>query len=55
MPFETTRPLRFGDCDPSGIAYFPSYMHMLVGVTEDLFADLDGLERKEVEKLLSEE
>lgn len=40
MAFETTRPLRFGDCDPSGIAYFPSYMNLLVGVTEDLFADL---------------
>jgi 4-hydroxybenzoyl-CoA thioesterase len=38
--FETTRPLRFGDCDPSGIAYFPSYMNMLVGVTEDLFASI---------------
>lgn len=37
MAFETTRRLRFGDCDPSGIAYFPSYMDMLVGVTEDMF------------------
>jgi len=40
MAFETTRPLRFGDCDPSGIAYFPSYMNLLVGVTEDLFAEM---------------
>jgi 4-hydroxybenzoyl-CoA thioesterase len=38
VSFETARPLRFGDCDPSGIAYFPSNMDMLVGVTEDLFA-----------------
>jgi len=37
MAFETMRRLRFGDCDPSGIAYFPAYMDMLVGVTEDLF------------------
>lgn len=36
--FETCRPLRFGDCDPSGIAYFPAYMDMLVAVTEDLFS-----------------
>lgn len=36
--FETQRKLRFGQCDPSGIAYFPAYMDMLVGVTEDLFA-----------------
>lgn len=35
--FETQRKLRFGQCDPSGIAYFPAYMDMLVGVTEDLF------------------
>lgn len=39
MPaFETSRPLRFGDCDPSGIAYFPSYLNMLAGVLEELFA-----------------
>ncbi|OJT99842.1 MAG: 4-hydroxybenzoyl-CoA thioesterase [Rhizobium sp. 63-7] len=38
--FATTRPLRFGDCDPSGIAYFPSYLNILVGVLEDFFADL---------------
>jgi 4-hydroxybenzoyl-CoA thioesterase len=34
----TRRPLRFGDCDPSGIAYFPSYFDMLSGVLEELFA-----------------
>lgn len=33
--FETTRVLRFGDCDPAGIAYFPSYFHFLNGVTEE--------------------
>ncbi|WP_104667814.1 acyl-CoA thioesterase [Ensifer adhaerens] len=38
--FRTKRPLRFGDCDPSGIAYFPSYLNILVGVTEDFFASL---------------
>lgn len=36
--FRTTRPLRFGDCDPSGIAYFPSYLNILVGVLEEFFA-----------------
>lgn len=35
--FRTSRPLRFGDCDPSGIAYFPSYLDILVGVVEELF------------------
>lgn len=39
MPaFRIGRPLRFGDCDPSGIAYFPSYLNMLAGVLEELFA-----------------
>ena len=39
MPaLQTQRPLRFGDCDPSGIAYFPSYLDMLAGVLEELFA-----------------
>ena len=39
MPaLQTSRPLRFGDCDPSGIAYFPSYLDMLAGVLEELFA-----------------
>jgi 4-hydroxybenzoyl-CoA thioesterase len=40
VAFTTTRPLRFGDCDPSGIAYFPSYLNILVGVLEDFFAAL---------------
>lgn len=39
MPaLQTRRPLRFGDCDPSGIVYFPSYLDMLAGVLEELFA-----------------
>lgn len=39
-PYRTTRPLRFGDCDPSGIAYFPAYFNILVGVVEEFFADI---------------
>jgi 4-hydroxybenzoyl-CoA thioesterase len=35
--FRTRRTLRFGDCDPSGIAYFPAYFHHLVGVVEEFF------------------
>lgn len=37
IPFRTTRSLRFGDCDPSGIAYFPAYFNLLVGVVEEFF------------------
>ncbi len=40
MAFTTTRPLGFGDCDPSGIAFFPAYLVLLVGVLEAFFADL---------------
>ena len=38
--FLAERILKFSDCDPSGIAYFPSYLDLLVGVVEDLFRDL---------------
>jgi len=40
--FQATRPLRFGDCDPSGIAYYPSYLRILDGVIEDFFASFGG-------------
>ena len=33
--FETMRVLRFGDCDPAGIAYFPRYFDLLNSVVED--------------------
>lgn len=33
--FAATRVLRFGDCDPAGIAYFPRYFDLLNGVVED--------------------
>jgi 4-hydroxybenzoyl-CoA thioesterase len=37
MSFTTTRRLNFGDCDPSGIAYFPAYLNIMVGVYEEFF------------------
>ncbi len=38
MPgFTTERVLRLGDCDPSGIAYYPSYFNMLNGVVEEFW------------------
>lgn len=40
MAYTTTRRLNFGDCDPSGIAYFPSYLNILVGVYEEFFESL---------------
>ncbi len=38
--FETLRTLRFGDCDPAGIAYFPFYFHFLNGVHEEWWISL---------------
>jgi 4-hydroxybenzoyl-CoA thioesterase len=35
--FSFDRELRFGDCDPSGIAYFPSYLNILNGVVEEFW------------------
>ena len=36
--FSFDRELRFGDCDPSGIAYFPSYLNILNGIVEEFWA-----------------
>jgi 4-hydroxybenzoyl-CoA thioesterase len=35
--FSYNREVRFGDCDPSGIAYFPSYLNILNGVVEEFW------------------
>jgi 4-hydroxybenzoyl-CoA thioesterase len=38
--FRTERTLRFGDCDPAGIAYFPCYFDLLNGVSEEWWGSL---------------
>ncbi len=38
--FTAERLLRFSDCDPSGIAYFPAYLNLLNGVVEDFWVFL---------------
>jgi 4-hydroxybenzoyl-CoA thioesterase len=38
--FVTDRELRFGDCDISGTAYFPSYLNLLNGVNEEYWAHI---------------
>lgn len=40
MPFETSKPMRFGDCDLTGIAYHPAYFSMLVDVNQAMFASI---------------
>lgn len=47
MPFVISKPLRFGDCDLSGIAYHPAYLSMLVDVNEAMFASF-GVTWKEI-------
>lgn len=38
--FKTERELRFGDCDVSGTAYFPSYLGILNGVNEEFWGHI---------------
>ena len=37
MHFQTQRTVRFADCDPAGIVFFPQYMVMLTTVVEEWF------------------
>jgi 4-hydroxybenzoyl-CoA thioesterase len=37
MFFETQRTVRFADCDPAGIVFFPQYMVMLNTLVEEWF------------------
>ena len=34
-PFQVRRQVRFADCDPAGIGYYPRYFEMCDGVVED--------------------
>ncbi|WP_417248680.1 acyl-CoA thioesterase [Celeribacter sp.] len=47
MPFTISKPMRFGDCDLTGIAYHPAYLSMLVDVNEAMFASF-GVPWKEL-------
>lgn len=47
MPFKISKPMRFGDCDLTGIAYHPAYLSMLVDVNEAMFASF-GITWKEM-------
>lgn len=38
--FVTEHPVRFADCDPAGIVFFPNYFRMLNAVVEDWLAHL---------------
>jgi 4-hydroxybenzoyl-CoA thioesterase len=38
--FTTDRSLRFGDCDVTGTAYYPSYLNILNGVVEEFWTHI---------------
>lgn len=37
--FEKTVPVRFEDCDPAGIVFYPRYFYMINRLVEDLFEE----------------
>jgi 4-hydroxybenzoyl-CoA thioesterase len=41
--FRRQRLIRFSDCDPAGIVFYPQYFVMLNGLVEDWVSDSDGL------------
>ena len=38
MPFSTRIPVRFADCDPAGLVYFPRLFHYCHAAMEEFFA-----------------
>mgnify|MGYP006272755533 CR=1 FL=1 len=41
--FARDRMIRFGDCDPAGIVFFPQYLVMFVGLIEDFVGEALGI------------
>lgn len=44
--FRTCFPLRFGHCDPAGIAYYPRYFELCDAAVEDWTAAVLGIDRR---------
>lgn len=44
--FTVTFPLRFGHCDPAGIAFYPRYFELCDAAIEDWTAAVLGLDRR---------
>lgn len=47
-PFVRERMIRFSDCDPAGIVFFPQYFVMFNGLVEDWFDDALGIRYRDV-------
>jgi 4-hydroxybenzoyl-CoA thioesterase len=43
MPFSTRIDVRFGDCDPAGLVYYPVLLHYCHAAMEEFFAARCGL------------
>jgi YbgC/YbaW family acyl-CoA thioester hydrolase len=43
MPFSARIPVRFGDCDPAGLVYYPILFHYCHAAMEEFFAARCGL------------
>src|SRR3954469_3064256 len=52
MPFTTRITVRFGDCDPAGLVYYPALFHYCHIAMEEFFAARCGVEYA---RLLSDE
>lgn len=52
MPFTTRIVVRFGDCDPAGLVYYPVLLHYCHVAMEEFFAARCGVE---YQRLVSEE
>jgi 4-hydroxybenzoyl-CoA thioesterase len=48
MAYRTRIPVRFGDCDPAGIVYFPRFFNFFHGCFEDFFRDEAHIAYREV-------
>lgn len=46
--FTARQRLRFADCDPAGIAYYPRYFEMCDGVIEDWTEEVVGVPRRKL-------
>jgi 4-hydroxybenzoyl-CoA thioesterase len=44
MPFNTRITVRFGDCDPAGLVYYPVLFHYCHAAMEEFFAARCGVE-----------
>ncbi len=48
MHFEATHTVRFADCDPAGIVFYPQYLVMLNDLVEQWFEDGLGLRYEQI-------